>query len=53
MAKIDHYLRSNLKLRHLQLLVTLDEMRHIGKVANYLNVTQLLFQKLWQTLKKG
>ncbi|KEC82379.1 MULTISPECIES: LysR substrate-binding domain-containing protein [Acinetobacter] len=53
MAKIDHYLRSNLKLRHLQLLVTLDEMRHIGKVANYLNVTQPAISKTLADFEEG
>ena len=28
MSKIDWYFRSNLKFRHLQLLITLDELRH-------------------------
>lgn len=53
MAKIDHYLRSNLKLRHLQLLVMLDEMRHIGKVANYLNVTQPAISKTLADFEEG
>lgn len=53
MAKIDQYLRSNLKLRHLQLLVTLDEMRHIGKVANYLNVTQPAISKTLADFEEG
>ncbi len=53
MAKIDHYLRSNLKLKHLQLLVTLDEMRHIGKVANYLNVTQPAISKTLADFEEG
>lgn len=53
MAKIDQYLRSNLKLRHLQLLVTLDEMRHIGKAANYLNVTQPAISKTLADFEEG
>jgi len=40
MADIDRVLRSNLKLKHLQLLVALDEFRHIGRVAEFLSVTQ-------------
>jgi DNA-binding transcriptional LysR family regulator len=40
MADIDRVLRSNLKLRHLQLLVALDELRHLGRVAEFLSVTQ-------------
>ncbi|AWL29997.1 LysR family transcriptional regulator [Acinetobacter defluvii] len=53
MAKIDQYLRSNLKLRHLQLLVTLDEFRHIGKAANYLNVTQPAISKTLADFEEG
>jgi DNA-binding transcriptional LysR family regulator len=40
MSQIDRVLRSNLKLRHLQLLVALDEFRHIGRAAEFLSVTQ-------------
>jgi DNA-binding transcriptional LysR family regulator len=39
-SRIDRVLRSNLKLRHLQLLVALDEFRHLGRVAEFLSVTQ-------------
>jgi len=40
MADIDRVLRSNLKLKHLQLLVALDEFRHLGRAAEFLSVTQ-------------
>jgi DNA-binding transcriptional LysR family regulator len=40
MTNIDRILRSNVKLKHLQLLVALDEFRHIGRVAEFLSVTQ-------------
>lgn len=40
MGKIDRVLRSNLKLRHLQLLVALDQFRHLGRAAEFLAVTQ-------------
>ena len=40
MSNIDRVLRSNLKLKHLQLLVALDEFRHLGKAAEFLSVTQ-------------
>lgn len=40
MTQIDRVLRSHLKLRHLQLLVALDEFRHVGRVAEFLSVTQ-------------
>ncbi|KQU88994.1 hypothetical protein ASC78_22710 [Variovorax sp. Root318D1] len=40
MAKLDWYIRAGLKLRHLQVLVALDDLRHQGKVATAMNVTQ-------------
>ncbi len=40
MSDIDRVLRSNLKLRHLQLLVALDQFRHLGRAAEFLSVTQ-------------
>jgi len=40
MADIDRVLRSNLKLRHLQLLVALDEFRHLGRASEFLSLTQ-------------
>jgi DNA-binding transcriptional LysR family regulator len=40
MSSIDRVLRSNLKLRHLQLLVALDEFRHLGRASEFLSVTQ-------------
>ncbi|GKS87613.1 LysR family transcriptional regulator [Acidovorax sp. SUPP1855] len=40
MSQIDRVLRSNLKLRHLQMLVALDQFRHVGRAADFLSVTQ-------------
>ncbi|MGZ5271154.1 MAG: LysR family transcriptional regulator, partial [Ramlibacter sp.] len=40
MAQIDRVLRSNIKLRHLQLLVALDQFRHLGRTAEFLSVSQ-------------
>lgn len=40
MTRIDRVLRSNLKLRHFQLLVALDQFRHLGRAAEFLSVTQ-------------
>lgn len=40
MSDIDRVLRSNLKLRHLQLVVALDEFRHLGRAAEFLSLTQ-------------
>jgi len=39
-SDIDRVLRSNLKLRHLQLLVALDQFRHLGRTAEFLSLTQ-------------
>jgi DNA-binding transcriptional LysR family regulator len=46
MAQIDRALRSNIKLRHLQLVVALDEFRHLGKTAEFLSVTQPAVSKM-------
>src|SRR5258706_11150847 len=40
MGQIDRVMRSNLKLRHLQLLVALDELRHVGRAAEFLSISQ-------------
>jgi len=40
MADIDRVLRSNLQLRHLQLLVALDEFRHLGRASEFMSLTQ-------------
>ena len=40
MSRIEKVLRSHLKLRHLQLLVVLDELRHLSRTAEYLRTTQ-------------
>ena len=40
MGTIDRALRSNLKLRHLQLLVALDQFRRLGRAAEFLSLTQ-------------
>lgn len=37
---IDRVLRSNLKLKHLQLLMALDQFRHLGQTAQFLSVSQ-------------
>lgn len=42
---IDRVLRSNLKLRHLQLLVALDQFRHLGRTAQFLSVSQPALSK--------
>lgn len=40
MTDIDRVLRSNLKFKHLQLLVALDEFRHLGRASEFLAQTQ-------------
>ncbi|HSW06711.1 LysR family transcriptional regulator [Aquabacterium sp.] len=40
MSDIDRVLRSNLKLKHLQLLVALDQFRHLGRASEFLSLTQ-------------
>ncbi len=46
MSQLDRALRSNIKLRHLQLLVALDEFRHLGRTAEFLSVTQPAVSKM-------
>ncbi|KAF1073048.1 MAG: HTH-type transcriptional regulator GbpR [Variovorax sp.] len=53
MAKLDWYVRANLKFRHLQLLVALDDFRNMGKVAALLNVTQPALSKTLAELQSG
>lgn len=52
MSDIDRVLRSNLKLRHLQLLVALDEFRHIGRVAEFLALTQPAVSKMLAEIER-
>ena len=53
MARLDWYIRANLKLRHLQLLVALDDLRSVGRVSAYLNVTQPAVSKTLAALEEG
>lgn len=53
MARLDWYIRANLKPRHFQLLVALDETRHVGRVAQYMNVTQPAVSKALTELEQG
>ncbi len=53
MAKLDWYIRSSLKFNHLQLLVALDELRSIGRVAGYLNISQPAVSKSLAALESG
>lgn len=53
MAKLDWYIRAGLKLRHLQMLVALDDLRNQGKVAAFMNVTQPALSKTMAELQSG
>lgn len=53
MAKLDWYIRAGLKLRHLQMLVALDDLRNQGKVAAFMNVTQPALSKAMAELQNG
>ena len=53
MAQLDWYIRANLKPKHLQLLVALDDLRHLGRVANSLNVSQPAISQALSELERG
>lgn len=53
MARLDWYIRANLKPRHFQLLVVLDDLRHVGRAALYLNITQPAVSKAIAELERG
>lgn len=53
MSRSDWYIRANLKLRHLQLLVALDEMRSVSRVAAALSLTQPAVSKMLSSLESG
>lgn len=53
MAKLDWYIRANLKPKHMQMLIALDELRQVGRVASYLNVSQPAISKTLAELERG
>ena len=53
MSKLDWYIRANLKLRHLQLLVAMDDLRSVNRVAAHLNVTQPAVSKTLAQIEDG
>jgi DNA-binding transcriptional LysR family regulator len=53
MAEIDRFFRAQLKPRHLQLLVALDDMRNLGKVAVSLHVSQPAVSLALGELERG
>ena len=53
MAQLDWYIRANLKPRHLQLLVALDDLRNTGRAAEHLNISQPAVSKALGELQRG
>jgi DNA-binding transcriptional LysR family regulator len=53
MAELDRYMRAQLRPRHLQLLVALDNLRNLGKAAAYLHVTQPAVSKTLAEIERG
>ena len=53
MAKLDWYIRANLQPRHMQMLIALDELRLVARVASYLNVSQPAVSKTLSELERG
>ena len=51
-TQIDRVLRSNLKLKHLQLLVALDQFRHLGRASEFLSLTQPAVSKTLAEIEK-
>jgi DNA-binding transcriptional LysR family regulator len=51
MARLDWYIRANLKLRHLQILVALDDYHNLSKVAGLMHVTQSALSKTLSELQ--
>jgi DNA-binding transcriptional LysR family regulator len=53
MEQLDVFLQAQLKLRHLQMLVALDNFRHIGRAASSLNLSQPAVSLALGELEKG
>lgn len=53
MARLDWYIRANLKTRHMQLLVAIDDFRRISTAAASLNITQSAASKTLAELERG
>lgn len=53
MAQLDWYIRAHLKPRHLQLLVAMDELRNLGKVAASAHVSPPAISKSLAELERG
>ncbi len=53
MSQLDWFLRAQLKPRQLHLLVALDDLRHLGRVASRLHVSQPAVSLALAQLEKG
>lgn len=53
MSQLDWFLRAHLKPRQLHLLVALDDLRHLGRVASRLHVSQPAVSLALAELEKG
>ncbi len=53
MAQLDWFIRANLKPRHLQMMVALDDLRHLGRVASSLHISQPAVSLALGELEKG
>src|SRR5262245_25657826 len=53
MTQLDSFVRASFKPRHLRLLVALDDIRHLGKVAASINVSQPAVSKALGELERG
>ncbi len=53
MSQLDWYLRAHLKPRQLHLLVAVDDLRHLGRVASRLHVSQPAVSLALAELEKG
>jgi DNA-binding transcriptional LysR family regulator len=53
MTNPDWFIRANLKPRHFRMLVALDDLKHLGRVAQSLHVTQPAVSLALKDLEKG
>lgn len=53
MAQPDWFIRANLKPRHFRMLVALDDLKHLGRVAQSLNVSQPAVSLALKDLETG
>lgn len=53
MSALNRYFQHHLNIRHLRVLVALDDHRNVGRVAAYLNVTQPAVSKTLSALEAG